>query len=121
MLYLIRTKSKGGATIGRIMLDGAFICNTLERRDKMLPFGTYRIEVNQSPKFKRKLPLLYNDIIKASRGFRIHAGNTIASSSGCVLVGTADGERMKNSREAESVVTYLCKREKLLVIAETID
>ena len=121
MLYVIRNKVTGKAVCGRLMLDGAFICNTLERRDKMLPFGTYRIEVNLSPKFKRKLPLLYNDSIKASRGFRIHAGNTISDSSGCVLVGTADGERLKDSREAESVVTYLCKREKFLVIAETID
>jgi hypothetical protein len=118
MLYVIRDKVTGDAVCGRLLLDGAFICNTLERRDKMLPLGTYRIEVNQSPKFKRKLPLLYNDSIKASRGFRIHVGNTISDSSGCVLVGTADGERLKDSREAESVVTYLCKREKFLVIAE---
>ena len=118
MLYVIRDKVTGDAVCGRLLLDGAFICNTLERRDKMLPLGTYRIEVNQSPKFKRKLPLLYNDSIKASRGFRIHAGNTIASSSGCVLVGTADGDRLKNSRESESVVTYLCKREKFLVFVD---
>ena len=121
MLYVIRDKVTGDAVCGRLCLDGAFICNTLERRDKMLPIGTYRIEVNQSPKFKRKLPLLHNDGIKESRGFRIHVGNTISDSSGCVLVGTADGERLKDSREAESVVTYLCKREKFLVIAETID
>ena len=122
MLYVIRDKVTGDAVCGRLFLDGAFICNTLERRDKMLPIGTYRIEVNQSPKFKRKLPLLYNDSIKASRGFRIHSGNTIAfQRAGVFLVGTADGERLKDSREAESVVTYLCKREKFLVIAETID
>jgi hypothetical protein len=78
--------------------------------------------VNQSPKFKRKLPLLYNDGIKASRGFRIHSGNTISDSIGCVLVGTADGDRLKDSREAESVVTYLCKSEKFLVFVDgTID
>jgi hypothetical protein len=121
MLYVIRDKVTGDAVCGRLLLDGSFICNTLERRCKMLPLGTYRVEVNQSPKFKRKLPLLYNDSIKASRGFRIHSGNTISDSSGCVLVGTADGERLKDSREAESVVTYLCKREKFLAIVETID
>ena len=122
MLYVIRDKVTGDAVCGRLFLDGAFICNTLERRDKMLPLGTYNVVVNHSPKFKRKLPLLYNDSIKASRGFRIHSGNTISDSSGCVLVGTADGERLKDSREAESVVTYLCKREEHLVfVDETID
>jgi hypothetical protein len=118
MLYVIRDKVTGDSVCGRLCLDGAFICNTLERRDKMLPLGTYNVVVNHSPKFKRKLPLLYNDSIKASRGFRIHVGNTISDSSGCVLVGTADGERLKDSREAESVVTYLCKRERLLLIME---
>ena len=118
MLYVVRESIQGDAVCGRLMLDGAFICNTLESRGKLLPIGTYRVEVNQSPKFKRKLPLLYNSEIKASRGFRIHAGNTIASSSGCVLVGTASGDKLKDSRDAESVVTYLCKREKQLVIIE---
>jgi hypothetical protein len=122
MLYVIRDKVTGDAVCGRLLLDGVFVCNTLERRCKMLPFGTYSIEVNQSQKFKRKLPLLYNGSIKASRGFRIHSGNTTSDSSGCVLVGTADGERLKDSREAESVVTYLCKSEKFLVFVDgTID
>ena len=90
MLYIIRDKVTGDAVIGRLCLDVAFICNTLERRDKMLPISTYCIEVNQSPKFKRKLPLLYNDSIKASRGFRIHAGNTISDSSGGGLTPKGD-------------------------------
>ncbi len=51
-----------------------------------IPTGRYRVRITQSPKFKRKLPLLYE--VPGYSGIRMHAGNTIKDSLGCLLPGT---------------------------------
>ena len=111
MLYVIRDKVTGVAVIGRLCLDGAFICDTLERRDKMIPIGTYKVEVNLSPKFKRELPLISSASVPASRGIRIHVGNSLKDTSGCVCVGMGRNiEKMTltESQIAETMVVGLC-------------
>ena len=61
---------------------------TLEKANKAIPKGVYTIVSNYSPKFKKNLPLVYNDVVPAQRGIRIHGGNTVADSSGCILLGS---------------------------------
>lgn len=124
MLTLVRDIRAEEAVLGSLYLNGAFICHTLEKASKVIPCGMYSVQNSKSPKFKRELPLLHNAQVPASRGIRIHVGNTAASSSGCVLVGMTrevhllGGSKLNESKNAETMVTLLCRNEKNLVIVE---
>ena len=120
MLTLIRDIRTETAILGSLYLNGAFICYTLENVSKAIPCGMYTVQNSKSPKFKRELPLLFNAQVPAKRGIRIHVGNTVASSSGCVLVGMGRTEdfSVTESRPAETMVTMLCRNEKNLVIVD---
>ena len=125
MLVLIRDKRTETAVQGRLFLGSTFICFTLENAAKVIPAGLYSIENSKSPKFKRELPLLHNAAVPAKRGIRIHVGNTVASSSGCILVGmgqnyakpTAEPSLLE-SKPAETMVTMLCRNVRQLAIVE---
>ena len=119
MLTLVRYTRTETAILGSIYLNGAFICYTLENSAKAIPCGMYAVQNSKSPKFKRELPLLHNAQVPASRGIRIHVGNTVASSSGCVLVGMGrNGDSLTESTPAETMVTMLCRNETNLVIVD---
>ena len=121
MLTLVRYTRTEEAILGSLYLNGAFICYTLENAAKAIPCGMYTVQNSKSPKFKRELPLLHNEQVPASRGIRIHVGNTVASSSGCVLVGmgrSAEKSSLTESTNAELMVTMLCRNEKNLVIVD---
>ena len=119
MLTLVRYTRTDEAILGSLYLNGAFVCYTLENADKAIPCGMYTVQNSKSPKFKRELPLLHNAQVPASRGIRIHVGNTVASSSGCVLVGMGrNGDRLTESTPAETMVTMLCRNETNLVIVD---
>ncbi len=110
MFTLVRFTRTEKAILGSLYLNGAFVCYTLENAAKAIPAGLYSIENSVSPKFKRELPLLYNATVPANRGIRIHVGNTVASSSGCVLVGMGrKGEGLTESKPAETMVAMLCR------------
>lgn len=91
-------------TIGSLSIDGKKFCDTLEDKvrdlnkngvfdgdekkvyaETAIPYGTYDMVVDYSPKFKRELPRLQN--VKHFEGILIHRGNTAEDSAGCVLVG----------------------------------
>ena len=119
MLTLVRDIREEEAVLGSLYLNGAFICYTLENASKTIPCGMYSVQNSKSPKFKRELPLLTSDKVSASRGIRIHVGNTAASSSGCVLVGMGrNGDRLTESTPAETMVTMICRNESNLVIVD---
>lgn len=50
-----------------------------------IPEGRYPLVVTKSPKFDKWLPLLVN--VPGFSGIRIHAGNTVEDTQGCILVG----------------------------------
>lgn len=119
MLTLVRYTRTETAVLGSLYLNGAFVCYTLENEAKAIPCGMYAVQNSKSPKFKRELPLLYNAQVPANRGIRIHVGNTVASSSGCVLVGMGrNGDRLTESTPAETMVTMICRNESNLVIVD---
>ena len=119
MLTLVRYTRTDEAILGSLYLNGSFICYTLENAAKAIPFGMYAVQNSKSPKFKRELPLLHNAQVPASRGIRIHVGNTVASSSGCVLVGMGrNGDSLTESTPAETMVTMICRNESNLVIVD---
>jgi hypothetical protein len=126
MLVLVRDIRKGDAILGCLFLNGTFICYTLENADKAIPEGVYNIENSKSPKFKRELPLVYNKTVKASRGIRVHRGNTVKDSAGCILVGMGRNYVRPNaepslleSASAETMVTMLCRNVTKLAVTET--
>ncbi len=121
MFTLVRYKRTGTAILGSLYLNGAFICYTLENAAKAIPAGLYSIENSKSPKFGRELPLLFSDKVPSRRGVRIHAGNTYKDSAACVLVGMKRDdakERIDESRDAEKMVTMLCRNVHSLAIVE---
>ena len=54
-----------------------------------IPEGRYAVVVTWSPKFKMYLPLLVGDQVFNGlfQGIRIHMGNTVKDTRGCILVG----------------------------------
>lgn len=124
MLILIRDIRADEAVLGRLYHNGGLVCYTLENASTLIPCGEYRVQNSKSPKFKRELPLLVSDKVSASRGIRIHVGNTASSSSGCVLVGMTrevhllGGSKLKESKNAETMVTMLCRNDHELTICD---
>ena len=121
-LVLIRTRlnDEKSGVFGSLLLNGHFICFTLENKTKIIPTGVYSIENSKSPKFKRELPLIYSPAVPAKRGIRIHCGNDAAKDSqGCILVGMKKNEgKLIDSRNAETMVTMICRNCTHLTIAE---
>ena len=94
-IQLIRNKPQGNAITGRLVVDGRWFCNTLERVGYQIPALCYHVTVTQSPKFKRLLPLVQNvprtgDKAKGDKamrqGIRFHVGSKPEHSTGCILV-----------------------------------
>lgn len=127
---LIRSWRKSDYTIGKLYVNGSFLCCTLEPTDRHLfqgqplekmlsikvkgktaiPTGTYRIRVTESPKFKRELIELVD--VPAFNGIRLHRGNTVQDTEGCILPGenSAVG-KVTNSTKFEETLTALIKNE----------
>ena len=104
-LKLIRKYRKETYTIGKLYVDGVYFCDTIEDRDRGLedamglaeimvkkrygetaiPYGTYKVEITYSPKYKRLMPEIKN--VKGFSGIRIHSGNTAKDTLGCLIIG----------------------------------
>ena len=122
MLILIRDIRADDAVLGRLYHNGGLVCYTFENAAKAIPCGVYNVQNSKSPKFKRELPLIHNSTtVKASRGIRIHRGNTFKDSQGCVLVGMGRDVKqdfITESANAEIMVKMICRNEKNLVIVD---
>ena len=114
-LKLERIARRDTYTIGRLYVDGQYLCDTLEDKDRGLtqnmseaeirevkvygetaiPMGTYNVVLNiHSRTFGKKasysftggyLPRL--EEVKGYSGILIHGGNTAKDTLGCILVG----------------------------------
>lgn len=98
-LTLTRIAKRADYTIGRLTDEnGVKICDTLEPtwrnykggelkvlRKSAVPEGTYPVVVTKSKKFGKYLPLLVG--VPGFEGIRIHSGNTVNDTEGCILVG----------------------------------
>ena len=94
-IRLIRNEPKGNAITGRLVINGRWFCNTLERVGYQIPSLCYHVAVTMSPKFKRLLPIVQNvpqtgDKAKGDKamrqGIRFHRGTKPEHSTGCILV-----------------------------------
>jgi hypothetical protein len=109
MQLVLRRKFKGTQyTIGDLTVNGVFFCNTIEDvvrpngvkvyGETAIPFGTYKVVMRYSPKYKKVLPLLLD--VPNFIGIRIHSGNTQLDSLGCIIVGENKVKgRVINSRK----------------------
>ena len=106
-IRLIRNEAKGNTITGRLVIDGRWFCNTLERKGVEIPALCYHVCVTQSPRFKRLLPIVQN--VPQRSGIRIHRGSKPEHSSGCVLV-PAEKEKeltnklLKAQKEHEEII-----------------
>ena len=89
-LQLIRNNPQGAAITGRLIINGRWFCNTMERVGYQIPAICYPIRVTQSPKFKRLLPIVQN--VPQRSGIRFHRGTKHQHSTGCILI-PADKEK----------------------------
>ena len=130
-LELVRYPSTSNYTEGKLYVNEAYFCDTLEDQDRGLeqtmsefeiqrrkvygqtciPSGEYVIILNKSPRFKKILPRLLN--VKGFEGVLIHSGNTVQDSSGCILVGTKlSNGVIKDSRKALNALMEKLNNEK---------
>lgn len=104
-----RTTKTTKSTIGVLSIDGKRECVTLEDTvrpdgrkipgETAIPTGVYEVQITNSPRFKRPLPLLLQ--VNGFVGVRIHPGNTPSDTEGCILVGRSAGaDRIDESRVA---------------------
>ena len=103
-LTLKRIALRPTYTIGKLYIDDAYFCDTLEdtvrdtnksgkfdngeqkiKGKTAIPYGTYEIKWTYSPRFKKYTPQLMN--VPSFEGVRIHAGNTSADTEGCLILG----------------------------------
>jgi hypothetical protein len=115
-LDLVRIYNCKAYCVGKLYIDGAYVCDTLEDYDRGLdqsmtekeiarnkvkhmtaiPTGTYRVILNvQSPKFSQYA--FYKNLcngylprldgVKGFDGILMHCGSTADNSSGCILIG----------------------------------
>ncbi len=110
-LVLTRIAKRDTYTIGRLTkgVGGEYICDTLEppvvekktkktmeqvlrspaTAKRLKPFaippGRYAVVISYSPKKNKWLPILLG--VSIFKGIRIHEGNTVGDTQGCILVG----------------------------------
>lgn len=118
-IIIKRTAYRTNYTIGKLYVNGNYVCDTLEDKDRGLddslsedyinkikvfgktaiPAGKYNVSITYSPHFKKNLPLVTN--VKGFDGIRIHSGNTDKDTLGCILVGYNNVTgKVINSKEA---------------------
>lgn len=117
-MILIREETIEDAVMGSLYVGGVILCSTLENEKTLIPTGTYKLNVSKSPKFGRMLPLVYNEKVPMVRGIRIHVGNSVKDSSGCVLVGERAGNKLLNSRSMEQAITEIARHDAVLEIVQ---
>ena len=108
-LTLKRLNLTPNYTEGELYVNGVYFCKTLEDTNRDLnkngqfdnnekkvygetciPCGKYKVILSYSPKFKRELPEILE--VPDFQGIRIHRGNKISDTLGCILC----GEKVKN-------------------------
>lgn len=99
VVTLTRKVSNCYGTFGALEFDGLNFA-TLEPIMPIIPKGDYLLTFTYSPRFSLKIPYKdYNGVplingVKGHDGVRIHVGNYLSDTSGCVLVGSSSDNTM---------------------------
>gem|GEM_PF-1938582 len=79
---------KSRPSVSGYILEPKGPSTTLENQNRRVPAGIYKFKWHHSDKFRRTLPLLYNDEVPEKRWILIHNGNHTGHTEGCLLVGS---------------------------------
>ena len=130
-LKLIRNKTNKEYTEGKLYINGVYFCDTLEDKDRGLlqtmsvdtiktikvyketciPYGRYKVILSMSKRFGKVMPELLS--VKGFVGVRMHSGNTIYDTEGCILVGTKSSDGIiTNSRKTFNALMSILKTQK---------
>jgi hypothetical protein len=104
-----RRAPNGEVVLGTLATSGGSTCFTLERLAVLIPEGRYRVTLTPSaraeagtlwaPAEDHLLPLLMD--VPDRTAVRLHAGNHIMDTDGCLLVGSEhDATEIQHSRPA---------------------
>ena len=105
-ISIIRYVFTEKSTIGSLLINGQYFCDTLEdkvRAEKIygstaIPQGTYKVELHKSNKFNRLMPYILD--VPNYTGVMIHWGNRPEDTEGCILVGKNDKQNwISNSKD----------------------
>jgi hypothetical protein len=129
---LVRKYFNENYTIGKLSVDGEYLCDTLEDKVRDLhdrnhdgdftdegegkmpgktaiPYGRYEIKMIYWLKHKRKCPLLQD--VPGFTGIFIHAGNGPEDTEGCILVGeNKEKGKVLYSRYHTEIVTNFIRK-----------
>lgn len=106
-VFLTRKVSNNYGTFGTFDFDGLKF-STLEPCKPIIPEGSYLLTFTYSPRFSEKIPYkeykglvpLINGV-SGHEGIRIHVGNYLKDTQGCILVGSYNDDNMVfDSRKA---------------------
>jgi Steigviridae/Suoliviridae L,D-carboxypeptidase/transpeptidase len=117
-----REPSVNSCTIGKLSINGAFRCFTLEDEVReipgtpvvawkipnqtAIPIGTYELTIDFSQRFGRRMIHILD--VPGFDGIRIHTGNTAVDTDGCILVGLdRSGDRIARSIPALEILQPL--------------
>lgn len=127
-------------TVGDLFINRQYFCNTLEDKvrelpaacpyalkgqsckckgkiyaETAIPAGTYKVTMEYSPRFKRKLPLLHN--VPHFIGILIHSGTTAVDSAGCLIVGnnTIKGKVTESRVTSDKLNAILSKETQITI------
>ena len=78
-IHLYRNQPQGNAITGRLVINGRWFCNTLERVGYQIPALCYHIAITHSPKFKRLLPIVQNVPRTFPQGCQAQSGSPRSS------------------------------------------
>lgn len=121
-------------TIGKLFVNGVYLCDTLEdavidinkngkielpevkiKGASAIPYGFYPITLYNSPRFGMLLPLLNN--VNSFSYILIHSGNTIDDTDGCILVGenTQKGKVLNSKKVLKKLMDILVKAKQITI------
>ena len=113
-ILVVRDDGNDRRTFGTMTFPDGYVCQTLEDvvrpdgvkvvHETAIPAGTYPVTVTMSRRFGIMLPLISG--VNMYEGVRIHAGNRVSDTSGCLLVGVERGayDNLVHSRVAMAQV-----------------
>ena len=84
-------------------------------KETCIPYGKYKVILSMSKRFGKVMPELLD--VKGFIGVRMHSGNTIYDTEGCILVGIKSSDGIiANSRKTFNALMNILKTQTLITL-----